>query len=204
MADEIERKFLVKTTEVLASLTGYAIRQSYLERHTVTFVPGSSVPGHVRTSSLLLSASRQEIAYRIVVPEADSQGLQALLSSDDVTVRIRIKAQKALLTLKGKTEGISRPEFEYEILRDVAQACLAGPYVLRGLIEKTRYELTHAGRLFEVDVFEGKLAGLVLAEVELDDANAHVELPEWIGDEVSDDPRYFNSSLAAAGVVPTR
>lgn len=204
MAKEIERKFLVKTTSFLASLTGKSIKQGYLQRQTIGFAWNRNDPATFDSPALLLGAFEQEIAVQIPVPEKDAEGLEQLLAGDHVTVRIRIEAEKALLTLKGPTQGLERPEFEYEIALNIAQACLAGFYVLPGTIEKTRYEIEHAGRIFEVDVFEGKLAGLVVAEVELDDADAAVELPDWAGEEVSTDPRYFNSNLAATGAVPTR
>jgi adenylate cyclase len=203
MADEIERKFLVKSTDILTGLTGDFIKQGYLERRTVAFVK-SNGPATRGTASLMLSAFREEITAVISVPDEDREGLEKLLAGPDVTVRIRIKSQKGLITLKGPTVGISRPEFEYEIALGQALAALEGPYVLPGVIEKTRFGIEYAGRLFEVDVFEGKLAGLVIAEVELGEEDAHVEIPDWVGEEVSDDPRYFNSNLAKTGVVPAR
>ena len=63
-------------------------------------------------------------------------------------------------------------------------------------MEKTRYKIEHGGKIWELDIFEGRHAGLILAEVELDSAEEKVELPEWIGAEVSDDERYYNSRLA--------
>lgn len=110
------------------------------------------------------------------------------------TVRVRIDDGCATLTIKGKTTGIARSEFEYEIPVTDAIALLQlcdGP-----LIEKMRYEITFAGHLFEVDVFEGDNAGLIIAEVELQSADETVALPDWIEREVSFDARYFNSNLA--------
>lgn len=69
-------------------------------------------------------------------------------------------------------------------------ALCAGP-----VIEKNRHRIEHAGRTWEVDVFEGGNAGLILAEVELDSADATVEIPDWVGDEVTTDPRYYNANL---------
>jgi adenylate cyclase len=204
VAKEIERKFLVETISFLASLTGKSLKQGYLQRQTIAFARGSGTPEPFGSPALLISAFQQDIAVRIPVPEKDVEGLEKLLAGDHVTVRIRLESEKGLLTLKGPTEGLERPEFEYEIAQTIAQNCLNGPYVLPGTIEKTRYEIEYAGHVFEVDVFEGKLAGLVVAEVELASADEYVEIPDWAGTEVSEDPRYFNSNLAIAGVVPVR
>ena len=110
-------------------------------------------------------------------------------------VRVRVAGGEAWLTVKGPTRGIARAEFEYPIPLADAEAMLAhlcGP----SLIEKTRYVVPFGGRRWEVDVFDGANAGLVLAEVELPAADAAVELPPWAGREVSDDARYANAALA--------
>ncbi len=120
---------------------------------------------------------------------------QGYLSTDpDRVVRIRVAGPKAFLTIKGRTAGISRLEFEYPIPMADADAMLDA-VCLRPLVEKVRYRETHEGRVWEIDVFAGENAGLVMAEVELPSADAVVALPEWVGREVSDDPRYFNSNL---------
>jgi adenylate cyclase len=120
---------------------------------------------------------------------------QAYLSRDAVTVRVRREGERGVLTLKGPSVGLARPEFEYEIPVADADALIA----LSSLppIEKTRYLVSHAGRTWEVDEFHGANAGLVVAEIELDSEREEIELPEWVGEEVSADPRYRNSSLAA-------
>ena len=121
---------------------------------------------------------------------------QGYLSQDpDRTVRIRIGGEQAWITIKGRTEGITRAEFEYSIpigdARDLLGLCL--PTV----IDKTRHEISYAGHLWEIDVFHGENEGLVIAEVELADEAVSPELPPWVGAEVSSDARYFNSCLAA-------
>jgi CYTH domain-containing protein len=118
-----------------------------------------------------------------------------LCSAPDVVVRVRAAGEAAFLTVKGATEGISRLEFEYPIPMEDAGAMLLRLCNGR-VIEKTRYRVPFAGRIWEVDVFEGDNAGLVLAEVELPSADAVVEPPPWAGVEVSDDPRYYNSNLS--------
>ncbi|WP_214071010.1 CYTH domain-containing protein [Mucilaginibacter sp. dw_454] len=110
------------------------------------------------------------------------------------TVRLRIAGDNAWLTFKGGTQGISRTEYEYDIpVGDAAE--LFEQFVKSGL-EKTRYCITYADKLWEVDVFEGDNNGLIVAEIELDSEDEQFELPPWIGEEVSDDPRYYNSSLS--------
>jgi adenylate cyclase len=117
-----------------------------------------------------------------------------LCTDPERTVRVRLAGDRGTLTIKGKTEGISRAEFEYPI--PAAEAAeLLDRLCLRPLIEKTRFRVEHAGRVWEIDEFFGDNAGLILAEVELESAEAQLEFPPWIGREVSDDSRYYNASL---------
>ncbi|MEM7254046.1 MAG: CYTH domain-containing protein [Pseudomonadota bacterium] len=111
-------------------------------------------------------------------------------------VRVRIAGDGAWLTIKGATEGVSRTEFEYPIPAEDASDLMAlcqGP-----LIEKTRYRVQRGPHIWEIDVFAGENAGLVLAEIELSSADESFEHPAWIGSEVSDDPRYFNAQLSVS------
>lgn len=146
MGVEIERKFLVRDTRMLAGQTGIFLSQGYLS-HT---------------------------------PEA--------------TVRVRISGEQAFLTVKGRNQGARRAEFEYPVpvadARALLRLCPAGH------IEKTRYRIPVAERVWEVDVFHGANEGLIVAEVELPDEHAPITLPPWAGAEVTDDPRYFNSALS--------
>jgi adenylate cyclase len=121
---------------------------------------------------------------------------QGYLADDaGVTVRVRRAGPKAYVTIKGQGDGGPvRPEFEYEIPVEEAEQMLAS-LCRRPLIEKTRHEVAHAGHLWQVDEFGGANAGLVLAEVELDDPAEQVVLPSWVGEEVTSDPRYRNSAL---------
>lgn len=110
------------------------------------------------------------------------------------TVRVRVADDLAWITIKGANLGAVRSEFEYSIPLADAQALLAlcdGP-----LIDKTRYRIDHAGLVWEVDVFHADNFGLVVAEVELEDEHQSVELPAWVGAEVTHDARYFNSALS--------
>ncbi len=119
-----------------------------------------------------------------------------LARADAVTVRVRVAGAEAWLTIKGPSEGVSRAEFEYVIPVEEAEQLLS-EHCVRPLIEKTRHLVTFAGHVWEVDEFDGDNAGLVVAEVELEHADAPVELPPWAGEEVSHLPRYFNAALVS-------
>ena len=127
--------------------------------------------------------------------------VQGYMSFGKITLRVRRIGERAYLTLKGPSNGFSRDEFEYEIPVHDAEQLLAH-YCAPGQITKTRYRIPYRGHEFEVDVFEGHLRGLVMAEVELEDENQPLQLPPWIGAEVSRDPRYYNASLARASEPP--
>ncbi|NJK48911.1 CYTH domain-containing protein [Candidatus Gracilibacteria bacterium] len=114
---------------------------------------------------------------------------------NSTTVRIRIVGDRGYLTIKGKTDGIARSEFEYLIPVEDAQSML-DTLCDRPLIEKIRYKIQFGNLLWEVDEFLGENQGLIMAEVELDDANRTIELPDWIAKEVSSDRKYYNSNLA--------
>ena len=110
------------------------------------------------------------------------------------TVRVRVAGEQAWLTIKGKTEGIARLELEYSI--PVAEAMqLLDQLCLKPLIEKYRYRIVQGDLVWEIDEFLGENAGLVVAEIELSTTDQVFDQPDWLGDEVSDDPRYFNSAL---------
>ncbi|MEA5466926.1 CYTH domain-containing protein [Leptothoe sp. PORK10 BA2] len=110
------------------------------------------------------------------------------------TVRIRIVGDQGYLTLKGPAKGISRSEFEYAIPLADAQRMLQ-ELCQKPLIEKHRYRIPIGPVVWEVDDFLGENQGLILAEVELTQAEQTVALPSWIGTEVTGDPRYYNSNL---------
>jgi adenylate cyclase len=112
------------------------------------------------------------------------------------SVRVRLVRDKGYLTIKGASVGASRAEYEYEISAVEAGEMLDN-LCERPLIEKTRYRLVHHGLTWEVDEFGGDNAGLIIAEVELDDEDQDVILPDWVGKEVTGDRRYYNASLIA-------
>jgi CYTH domain-containing protein len=144
-----------------------------------------------------------EIERKFLVPDrAFLEGLpgvayrQGYLCRDpERTVRVRLAGGQASLTIKGRTHGASRAEFEYAIPSEDVGSLLA--LCDAPLIEKTRYRVDHAGLTWEVDLFHGDNEGLVVAEVELRSADQRVDIPGWAGDEVTSDPRYFNANLVA-------
>ena len=120
---------------------------------------------------------------------------QGYLSRDPArTVRVRIAGEAAFLTIKGKTTGATRAEFEYAVPVADAQQLLAlsdGP-----VVEKIRHLCPFEGMTWEVDEFLGANAGLVVAEIELASEHQAFERPAWLGDEVTGDGRYVNANLA--------
>lgn len=121
---------------------------------------------------------------------------QGYLNTDPKrTVRVRIKGDQGYLTIKSESVGISRQEFEYEIPYEEARSLilLCEPPV----IDKVRHEVKHEGHLWEIDVFAGANEGLSVAEIELSAEDEGFSPPPWLGEEVSHDPRYFNSQLVA-------
>jgi adenylate cyclase len=122
---------------------------------------------------------------------------QGFLSTEpERTVRVRVAGDHGWLTIKGITVGARRAEYEYEIPLEDATRML-DTLCMRPLIEKVRHTLVVGLHTWEIDVFRGDNAGLVVAEVELDAEDEEFERPPWLGDEVTDDPRYFNASLVA-------
>ena len=111
------------------------------------------------------------------------------------TVRVRTVDDRGYLTVKGVTVGATRKEFEYDIPRADAASLLE--MCEQPLVEKVRYKIPFGGLTWEVDEFEGANQGLVVAECELSSEDQRIELPPWIGEEVTADPRYFNSNLIA-------
>jgi len=109
-------------------------------------------------------------------------------------VRVRIEGERAKLTIKGVTTGVTRSEFEYAIPVEDA-AVLLDNLCEKPLIDKHRHKEVHGGKTWEIDVFHGDNEGLVVAEIELTSESEAFVRPGWLGEEVSSDPRYFNSNL---------
>lgn len=143
-----------------------------------------------------------EIERKFLVKENSWRSLAAgtiyrqgyLNSAKERTVRVRTIDDKGFLTIKGVTTGASRVEYEYEI--PVADAdALLDDLCEKPLIEKNRYKIDFEGFVWEVDEFFGENQGLIVAEVELESEDQAFEKPGWIGEEVTGDPKYFNSNL---------
>jgi CYTH domain-containing protein len=149
-----------------------------------------------------------EIEHKFLVLSDGWRGLgpgvryrQGYLSkTDTTTVRVRAGGGRGFVTIKGKRKGFSRAEFEYEIPVDHANTMID---TLAGgrFVEKTRYRIPYQGLVWEVDEFHGANAGLVLAEVELENEEQEFEKPDWVGEDVTKDNRYANPRLA---VMPYR
>jgi adenylate cyclase len=120
---------------------------------------------------------------------------QGYLSSDpERTVRVRVEGVRGVLTIKGKSSGATRGEWEYDI--PLAEATeLLDRLCEQPLIEKYRSRVAWSGHVWEIDEFLGANAGLVVAEIELQSESESFDKPSWIGTEVTSDPRYYNSRL---------
>jgi len=117
-----------------------------------------------------------------------------LNSTKERVVRVRTIDDKGFLTIKGITTGATRVEYEYEI-PDTEATAMLDELCEKPLIEKNRYKIAFDGLTWEVDEFFGENQGLIVAEVELESEDQEFEKPGWIGDEVTGDPKYFNSNL---------
>ena len=145
----------------------------------------------------------QEIEHKFLVDKdqwamvkkpAPTLIVQGFISkSQESVVRVRIKGNKGFLTLKGKSEGISRQEFEYEIPLIEAEEILSK--FTQKQIRKYRYEIIIDGKTWEVDEFHGVLEGLILAELEVESENEQFTKPAWVTKDVSTDPAYYNAVL---------
>lgn len=132
----------------------------------------------------------------IPMAESSTHIRQTYISTDpDATVRLRIRDEKAFLTIKSRNSGVTRNEWEYPI--PVADAIDMAERLCGGFaIDKTRYIVPYCGWHWEVDLFHGRHEGLILAEIEMPSADSVPPLPPFIGLEVSTDPRYYNSTLS--------
>jgi adenylate cyclase len=130
-----------------------------------------------------------------IISEIKSASIvQGYLNLDpERSVRVRLKNKKAFITIKGKTDGIKRVEFEYEIPFSEGEELLK--LSTHAPIIKTRYEVLYKNFVWEVDVFDGENNGLIVAEIELPDEKTKFDLPNWAKEEVSDDIRYYNLAL---------
>ncbi|MFC2113955.1 CYTH domain-containing protein [Bacteroidota bacterium] len=118
--------------------------------------------------------------------------------TDDINrvVRVRVAGDEAFLTIKGINKGTRRAEFEYPIAVSEANSMLSD-LCLKPTIEKHRYRIDYKGKTWEIDEFHGENEGLIIAEIELISESEIFEFPPWLGEEVSHDPRYYNSNLVS-------
>jgi CYTH domain-containing protein len=128
--------------------------------------------------------------------------VQGYVVSEPMTVRVRIIGAEAIMTLKYKTSQVERDEYEFPMPMHQARELLS-KHCHGRIVEKTRYRVPHAGHTYEIDVFAGKLSGLVIAEVELDYVDEMIDLPDWIGVELTYDRRFSNAALSMAEVPPS-
>lgn len=147
------------------------------------------MPAEIERKFLLVSSE-----WRSSVTES-RRIAQGYLSRDlERTVRVRITGEKAFMTIKGKTEGISRTEIEFPIPMETAQNLLT--LCFQPLIDKTRHLVPHGSHLWEIDEFHGANTGLIVAEIELEAEDTAFARPDWLGDEVSHEFPYTNASLS--------
>ena len=146
----------------------------------------------------------QEIERKFLIQDAsivDSLACERLtqgyLSHDkNATVRVRLAGHQGWLTIKGKTVGATRSEFEYPVPQEDARQML-DELCTAGVIDKTRYRLPQGELCWEIDVFHGDNDGLIVAEIELPSEDTPFDRPAWLGEEVTGDPRYYNSALSS-------
>jgi len=131
---------------------------------------------------------------QVVKPAGTHYRQGYLLDDDHRTIRIRVTDKQGYITFKGATKGITRKEYEYKIPVEDGNELLNGFAISE--VEKIRYRIEFAGKLWEVDEFSGDNAGLIMAEIELQHETEEFEHPGWVTIEVSDDERYYNSNLA--------
>jgi CYTH domain-containing protein len=139
---------------------------------------------------------KNEIWDIIIKPNFTLMHQGYIMDAGGTTIRVRYTDEKGFLTIKSNQNGISRDEFEYEIPFDDAVNIYEN--LCSKKLIKRRYKITYFEKLWEVDVYLGKLEGLIIAEIELNSEEETIlERPIWIGDEISYDTKYSNASLAS-------
>jgi len=137
---------------------------------------------------------RKDLWYAVQKPEGEDIIQGYLVSGSAMTIRVRVSGDNAWMTIKGPMKNISRDEYEYPIPRTDALEILS--QFTGNKIEKTRYRIVIEGHTWEVDEFFGDNEGLTIAEIELKSEDEPFRHPNWLGEEVTSDHRYSNSSLA--------
>jgi adenylate cyclase len=209
MATETERKFLVKTNEWVNELDSgtFAIKsliQGYLDVDDGTTVYVPEPDGGVNTSLITVTiAGDTQLQFSVEVPACEAMGIREAIcvgdyvsSSKRPTVRVRVsKNGSGVFTLKGRGNGLSRPEYEYDFDANLALEIIGTRSKFS--IEKIRYVFPAShGLKWELDVFEGRNLGLHIAEIEMPTEDTEFDRPDWLGDEVTYDPAFTNVALA--------
>jgi adenylate cyclase len=189
MAKEIERKFLVKGDAWRGLGETKHYRQGYIETGEAIAVSYEGGVLMIRQGDLVeaIEAGPNLSAFLNEDGQIDSE--------DGNTIRVRIAGTTGYFTLKTQTIGISRDEFEVRIELEQAKRLL-DQVCNQPQVEKMRSRIAIGDLVWEVDEFLGSSLGLIIAEVELKSADQVVVVPDWVGEEVSSDRRYFNSYLA--------
>lgn len=117
-----------------------------------------------------------------------------ILNDPQKTIRVRVDGDKGFLTIKGITTGSTRAEYEYQIPKVEAQELLKN--FCSNTISKIRYYINHEDKLWEVDDFLEENEGLIVAEIELESEEEHFSIPDWVSEEVTSEPKYYNSNLS--------
>ena len=192
MGVEIERKFLVSGAFPLSEKQ-YKIKQGYINPDLCTV--------HISNTYLMLKDKQGACKEILYIGSTDAQSIIGHLDTDisgnitfkdESIVRIRVRGTEWFVTLKGRSCVRGTPEYEYSIPVDRAECLLEE--LSDGYLSKTRYLVDYEGKTWEVDVFSN-LDGLVIAEIELTDINDAIEIPAWVGTEVTGDHQYSNSNL---------
>ena len=136
----------------------------------------------------------KDLWYALKKPEGIDIIQAYLVNEPDRVIRVRVAGLKAYITIKGPTENATRKEFEYQIPREDALEILN--LFPSKKIEKTRYKIEFQGHVWEVDEFFGENDGLIIAEIELKSLQESFDKPPWLGEEVTEDHRYYNSYLS--------
>ncbi len=136
----------------------------------------------------------KDMSWKEVAGEGTHYSQGYLVGSKHASVRVRIQGKRAFINIKSATIDIVRQEFEYEIPFAEAKEMLE-TLCEKPLIDKMRYHLKNEKHIWEIDVFSGDNEGLIVAEIELSDKDESFAKPDWLGDEVSDDERYYNVCL---------
>lgn len=137
----------------------------------------------------------------IIAGKLGSRIIQGYITEQPMTVRVRIIEAESFLAIKSKLHGISRDEYEFPIPRHHARELLA-KHCGSCIIEKTRYRIRYKNSTIEVDVFSGRHEGLIIAEIEMSSAEQEIDLPPWLGAELTFDRRFANRTLSMTNQPP--